>query len=140
MQSEERHSRIEPLIGCRLISVEQRDHSWCFGFSGDSVIVTESAWRLIVDGRIAVSSEDHGHPFGRPEPVDAASSAQWVVGQKVEAASISECTGDLTVEFSGKTQLQLLQVSSGYESWRLRTSGGETICTGGGTLVHSPRG
>jgi hypothetical protein len=58
----------------------------------------------------------------------------------VEAASVAADSGDLTIQFPGGIYLQLLQLSSGYESWRLSTDSGESICIGGGSIAHFPRG
>ena len=126
-----------PLIGHQLMSVEKKDYSWFFRFDGDVSVATDSPWRLFNEVRIVVTSEDDGHRFGLPDPVNAASIAlSTIVGRKVESAVISECSGDLTIEFSGRAQLQLLQMSGGYESWRLIAGDSETICMGGGELAH----
>jgi len=121
------------------MSIEKKDYSWFFKFASDISVVTESPWRLIYENRIVVTSEDHGHQFGLPEPVDAALVAvSKIAGHTVEAAVISECSGDLTIEFSGRAQLELLQMSGGYESWRLIVGNSETICMGGGEIAHFP--
>ena len=138
MTSADNYSR--PLIGRQLTAVEKRDYSWIFRFGDDAGVMTESAWRLMDGNRIVVASEDHGHKFGLPAPVDAVSKLQsFIVGRTVEAAEISMSSGDLIVAFGGTMQLQFLQLSSGYESWRLSVQGAETICTGGGGVAHFPR-
>lgn len=140
MNPEGTNSYCSPLVGEQLRSVEKRDFSWFFGFSGEVSLATETFWRLINEDRIVVTSEDHGHQFGLPEPVDAASVLSSIVGRSVEGAGIDASSGDLTIEFSGHVRLQLLQMSGGYESWRLSCLGSETICAGGGKLVHFPKG
>ncbi len=130
----ENHTR--PLTGIVLASVEKMDHTWFFRFTGDVTIATESQWRLL-QGHIVVTSEDHLQQFGLPEPVDATERVlESTAGRTIEKAAISPSSGDLTIDFSGGAQLQLLQVSSGYESWRLSAKSGETICTGGGSIAH----
>ena len=127
------------LVGQQLLSLENTDYTWSFNFSGDVVVATESLWRLITEERIIVTSEDHGHPFGLPEPVDARSRVlSSVLNRLVETASIHSPSGDLTLEFIGNIRLQFLQTSCGYESWRLNAPGSETICRGGGKIAHSP--
>ena len=138
MNPEGTNSSCSPLVGEQLLSVEKRDYSWFFGFSGEVFLATETSWRLINDDRIVVTSEDHGHQFGLPEPVDAVSVLSSIVGRTVERVGIDASSGDLTLEFSGRVRLQLLQMSSGYESWSLSSRGGEIICTGGGKLVQLP--
>jgi hypothetical protein len=139
VSSKQLDSYSNPLIGHQLVSVEKKDYSWFFGFDSDISVATESPWRLINEDRIVVTSEDHGHRFGLANPVDAASILMSAMdGRRVEAGVISECSGDLIIEFSGSAQLQLLQLSAGYESWRLIVGDSETICLGGGELAHFP--
>ncbi len=131
---------LEALIGRTLRAVEEHDHTWVFAFDAEVVICTYADWRLMVDGRIRVSSHDHGHVFGLPRPVDAVlESNRSVAGRIVESATIGSDTGDLRLEFGRSVRIELLQLSTGYESWDLSTPRGRTICTGGGCLVHLPR-
>ncbi len=125
-----------PLVGQRLLSVEKKNYTWLFVFSADVSIATESAWRVIERHRIVVGSEDHDQRFGRPSPVNAGNEVLTrAQGGIVEAVSVAADTGDLTISFSTTTYLQLLQLSSGYESWRLVANGQQTVCTGGGSIA-----
>jgi hypothetical protein len=129
----------DALTGQQLLSVEKADYTWSFVFSGNVSVATESPWRLIAEGRVVVTSEDDGQQFGLSEGVDAASCAHAVIGGRtVETAAIDPPSGGLTIEFNRRARLQLLQMSSGYESWRLSAPGGEIICTGGGEITHFP--
>lgn len=140
MKPEETDTHAKPLIGRQLLSVEKKDYSWFFGFGAGVSLATESPWRLIEQGRIAVSSEDHGQQFGLPAPVDAAREVlSRAAGRTVEAASVASDSGDLMVQFPGRVYLQQLQLSSGHESWRLSVDGSESICMGGGSIAHFPR-
>jgi len=133
-------SHAKPLIGRQLLSVEKKDYTWFFGFGDGTSLATESPWRLIDQNRIVVGSEDHDQQFGRPAPLDATREVlSCAGGLRVEAASIAAGSGDLSIRFCGGTYLQLLQLSVGFESWRLSTEGGEIICTGGGNIAHCPR-
>ena len=129
-----------PLIGRQLLSVEKKDYTWFFAFGPGVTLATESPWRFIKQGRIVVSSEDHNQQFGLPAPVDAARDLlSCARGLIVEGASVAADAGDLTVQFPGGLVLQLLQLSSGYESWRLTANGSESICVGGGSITHFPK-
>jgi hypothetical protein len=131
----DRHVR--PLVGNEVASVEKLDYSWFVRFGPGITVATESVWRLIGEGRIVLTSEDHGHQFGLPEPVDAeASLLVSLRGRRVTAAEIDPSSGDLTIDLGGGMQLQFLQTSLGYESWRLSAQGAETICGGGGEIIH----
>ena len=126
----------EGLVGQRLEHLEKKDYPWFFVFSDQSQIVTEAEWRLVGPERIIVGSDDHGHPFGLPAPVDAAERVLLHIGgQRVIGASITSNTGDLSVKFDGNHSLQFLQLSSGYESWRLNIRGALTYCTRGGLIA-----
>jgi len=134
------NSKVEPLVGQHLRSVEKKDYTWFFEFADDIAISTESPWRFMSAGGIVVTSEDHGQQFGLPAPVDAAERVlSRAAGQAVIAASIMRTTGDLSIEFAQQLHIQLLQMSCGYESWRLHIRGSETICTGGGEIAYFTR-
>ena len=123
------------LISRPLLSVEKKDQSWFFTFGSDVQVITESPWRLISQKAIEVTSEDHGHPFGLPQPIDAAKRLRSQIGGRiVAAASIDPPTGDLNVEFSDDLTMEFLQMSCGYESWRLNAPGRQVICLGGGDI------
>ena len=140
MEQEESDTYAKPLVGRQLLSVEKKDYSWFFEFGSGVSLATESPWRFIEQGRVVVSSEDHGQQFGLPAPVDAAKELQSrAAGHTVEGASLASDSGDLMVQFPGPAYLQLLQLSSGHESWRLYVDGSETICIGGGDIAHFPR-
>jgi hypothetical protein len=124
-------------VAQHLLVAEKRDYTWFFGFSGSVSVCTDGPWRL-VEERVVITSDDDGHKFGLPAPVDAASALSMIVGRSVDAVAIDAASGDLTISFSGRTRLQLLQMSRGYEAWRLSAPEGEMICTGGGTIAHFP--
>lgn len=124
------------LVGLKVSSVEKRDYTDFFHFTSGDRAQTEGPWRLIRDGRVEVTSEDHGQKFGLPAPVDAAAAAgEALLGQMVETAEIQKNTGDLVLRFKGGTELQLLQMSGGHESWQLYLNGAQIICTGGGDIA-----
>ena len=98
-----------PLIETRLLTLEKKDYTWVFVFGDGASLATEPPWRLIEQGRIVASSEDHDQRFGLPAPVDAVREVLSRVGSlMVEAASVASDSGDLTVRFAGGTYLQLL--------------------------------
>jgi len=130
----------KPLVGRQLLSLEKKDYTWFFEFGGSVSLATESPWRFIDQGCIVVSSEDHGQQFGLPAPVNAAREVlSRAAGLTVEAAWVVTESGDLIIQFPGQVFLQLLQLSSGYESWRLSADGELSICMGGGSIAHFPR-
>ncbi len=111
--------------------------SWSFRFGGGLEIRADCAWRLIVDGHIALSSEDHGQQYGHPSPVDAESQCQTrIVAQKIQSAVVREDTRDIVIVFESGARLEIVPISSGYESWQVAAPDGtQTIAQRGGNLV-----
>jgi hypothetical protein len=140
MNSPDYNSYCAPLVGQVLSSLEKKDYSWCFVFADEMSIVTESFWRFLTAEGIVVTSEDHGHQFGLPAPVDATERVLADVSRlTVIGASITRPASDLIVDFGRGVHLQFFQMSCGYESWRLYVRGDETICMGGGDVAHFRR-
>jgi hypothetical protein len=126
------------LVGLNVTAVEKLDYTLFCRFGPNDRAQTEGPWRLIRDGRVEVTSEDDGQKFGLPAPVDATAIVrEALTGKVVAKAEIHENTGDLVLTFADGTELQLLQMSGGYESWHLYVKGQEIICTGGGSLALS---
>ena len=77
------------LVGRRLDDVSKRDTIWVFTFSGGLGLDVQCLWRLVLAGRLKVTSEDHGHQFGLPAPVDCLTELrQRIVGTPVMAAAV----------------------------------------------------
>ncbi len=140
ISGKERDSCGKVLVGLQLSSVSKGDYSWTFGFADGSQVITESRWRLlriVGDEPIIITSEDDGHQFGLPEPVDA---AKWVssriVGHQVVAAEVFPESGDLMIEFTGGIWLELLQMSAGYEAWEFHVRDVWYVCQGGGKVCR----
>lgn len=92
--------------------------------------------RLVVDGVVRITTQDHGQHFGCSTPVDAADAVNRALSKvHVRRASIVHDTGDLIAEFEDGARLEVLTTSSGYESWSLFSpSGEETTALGGGQI------
>lgn len=111
--------------------------SWSFRFGEGLEIRADCVWRLVIGGHIALSSEDHGQQYGLPSPVDAEVQCRSLIVQvKIERAEVREDTRDIVIGFSSGSRLEILPISSGYESWQLAGPDGTlTIAQGGGNLV-----
>ena len=129
-------STIPEVAGARLQSVEKKDYSWFFTFTDRVSVATELPWRFVTSNGIVVTSDDHGEKFGLPSPVDASLRVLSAIQDTpIRSTRVDTQTGDLFVCFSDTTFLQFLQMSCGYEAWRLRLGDRETICTGGGEIA-----
>ncbi len=128
------------MIGRSVTEVEKKDYTWFFRFDDGTVIGTEDSWRLIANGRIAITSEDHGHQFGLDSPVDAAAVVKAKTnGKTVGRTLVDNNTGDLTL-FMESTFLTFFCLSAGYEAWRITHGETEFICKGGGKVVKISNG
>ncbi len=97
--------------------------SWRVAFE-PSFMVSTLQWRLIGARSIIVTSEDDGHHFGHPEPVDAEAKANDAIGEsRVSGVKLDERTGDLSVSIGGAISLEIVSYSSGYETWQLYRDG-----------------
>jgi len=142
-QSNELEAVVGPLRARVLRKVEQ-DGAWRFRFTGGIQLSSRSAWRLLVGGRVTVSSEDDGLPLGLREAVDAAAELESALeGRSVVAAGVSAATGDLTLDFGDALELQLLQLSSVRDAWTLDAPDdgalGRVVCVAGGQVTRVPR-
>ncbi|MFO0891170.1 MAG: DUF6188 family protein [Isosphaeraceae bacterium] len=131
------------LTSRRLTAVEHAGHgTWRFHFGDDAEVHSDSPWRLFRDGRIALSSEDHGHRYGLPGPIDAeAACVAEVGGAVVRSAEVRDESRDFVVTFESGVRLEIVPLSSGYESWKLGGPGGLfVVAQGGGDLAVWSRG
>jgi hypothetical protein len=110
---------------------------WAFLFEAGIGIGAECPWRLLQDGRVAISSEDHLQQYGLPARLDAAEEAYQLLGARpVTSVEVREGTADLILGFGDNLRLEFLPISSGYESWVVTTpSGFQIIAQGGGQLA-----
>jgi len=111
--------------------------SWFFRLGDSLCISVECPWRVVANGTIAVSGDDHEQRFGLPEPIDSAQKASSLLaGHVVRNVEVSSGTADLRIFFDKEVQLEIIPFSSGYEGWQVSTPSGETvIAQGGGNLA-----
>jgi hypothetical protein len=124
------------MIG-RTLSVEfSEPNNWWFSFEDSVGISVECPWRIIEDGSISVSGDDHRQQFGLPAPIDAAAFAtQRLAGTPITRVEVRSGTADLVLNLEGGLRLEILPFSSGYESWQVvRPDGKHVVAQGGGQL------
>jgi hypothetical protein len=132
---------IEWLIGKSRVRVHQRyPENFSFEF-GTGVLKVDCLWRIIAADRLVRTSLDHGHQYGLPAPVDAYAEAEsMLIGRQVTAVHWREATADLTVDFEGNRQLEVLSNSSGYEPWNFVAPGIHLVALGGGGIADFSTG
>jgi hypothetical protein len=118
------------------VSVNESGHYWFFGLGDSSTISVECPWRLLLKGKIRVTSEDHNQQYGLPAPIDAAAEANKLLNASlISSAEIRHGTGDLLINFEGELTLEVIPVFSGYEAWQFSTPQGRHVLAGcGGEL------
>jgi hypothetical protein len=108
---------------------------WNFTFDDETVLRVGCLWRLVVQGRVALSGDDHLQKFGLDTPVDAGESAMRILsGKIVSAVELHEGTADIGVEFSDGTRLELVKNSSGYEPWGVSSKHINMFANGSGDV------
>ena len=108
----------------RLDAVVKHDYSWEFVFSEGVRLQVECLWRLVVSSKLLITSEDHGHQFGRPAPVDCLGELRrQIVGAVVEAVKVRAGTIDITLDLGSDRILEVIPTSAGYEAWQVSAPG-----------------
>ena len=126
------------LVGRTLSAAERLGPCvWRFRFGPDAEVRSECPWRVIRNGGIALSSEDHGHQYGLPAPVDAEAECRVLIGRaEVRSAEVRAESRDLVIGFGPGLRLELIPLSSGYESWQLAGPRRlQIVAMGGGELA-----
>ena len=126
------------LIGRKLSGVQRHDNGWLFEFENSIGLSAECPWRVLTQ-TIVLTDSDHGQQFGLPAPLDGAQEAtRLLYGKLVKWTALRGGTGDLSIQFSDGTTLELLNLSGGYEAWQLSGDDVSVIAQGGGTVVTHP--
>jgi hypothetical protein len=129
-------SELAWLAGHSVQSLTRREFDWVLYFDRGVHLVIACLWRLVEAGRIRVTSEDDGHQFGVPVPVDAAAEVnRRIAKESVVAVELREGTLDLELRFKSGHILQIIPDSSGSEAWDLSNGSSQFIAVGGGELA-----
>jgi hypothetical protein len=127
---------LEWLVEHRFREVIRYESTWDFVFDDEAVINTGCLWRFVKSGRIRLTSEDDGHRFGLPGPVNAVLTLnQALAGAKVVSVTLTDGTLDLEIRLTTGHALQIIPDSSGYEAWQASKPGWSCFAQGGGNLV-----
>lgn len=119
---------------------EHYPQNFSFEF-GPGVLRVDCLWRIVADGRLVLTSQDHGHQFGLSAPLDAYAMAEsLLLGRRVTAVRLRRETADLVVEFDGGFFLEVLSDSSGYEPWQLAAPGVHLVALGSGEVADFSAG
>mgnify|MGYP003643526270 CR=1 FL=1 len=117
------------LAGKALEAVQFEQLVWSFRF-GNYWINECASWRLCDSDGIYITSEDHEHSFGVGYPIDAKAEIEGQLSEYlIWKMEYIQSTGDLKLMFKRQENdyatskyLEVLSVSSGYESWTMTKS------------------
>ena len=114
---------VDGLLRGSTVRFFRNEGQWSIQFGAQYALSTNS-WRLLGAKSIIVTSEDHGHQFGLPAPVDAGLRAnEAVVGYHVTGFEMDSATGDASVRIGEALILQIVTWSMAYETWQLYSDG-----------------
>jgi hypothetical protein len=125
------------LVGRSVCSVTFHEPTlWTFNFGQKDCVGVECLWRIVKQRRVVLTSQDHGHQFGLPAPVDAEARCTELLSKRlVEAVQLREATADLEIEFTNDLRLEVIPDSTGYESWNMHTPSDTTYYVQGGGMI-----
>jgi hypothetical protein len=111
------------LVGRWLVDVETIDGDWLIYFDRKVRLRVPYLWRILVDDKIALCSADHGAEFDSDKPLDTGQRFRELIRNKVvQRITVRDDAGDLAIVFSGRTMLEILQISRQASSWVLSDS------------------
>lgn len=123
------NSPLENIVGSYIESVEFEPEakSWLLKFrNGDSLNI-ECMWRLLEEGVITSTSEDHSQFFGREKPFDGIAALNEMGAHEIRAVKVSQSTGDINFTLGQYFILQITATSAGYESWQYIQNSGKSF-------------
>ncbi len=127
------------LIGTCLKSVERLEHEDdAFIFTNGAGLVVPSLWRIVAEGQITLSRNDHGRQYGLPARIDCIAEVIKRLGQQpVTKITIQPETSDLILGFGNDLRFEVISDSSGYEGWRFSGADGlQIVVSPGGELSY----
>lgn len=119
--------------------IVRHEQGWVFSFGRACWLTLECPWRIVVDDRMALASEDDGQRFGGSAPIDIEANANAMIGHlRVVSLAMAEGTADIQIIFDGDTRVDVFNDSMGYEGWQAGFRDGDTdvsIVCGGGARI-----
>ena len=102
------------------VSVQRHDNTWTIELVAPFLLSVEGMWRLIGKTYVLATSEDDGHQFGLPAPLDVEEKANTLLsGKVIQQIELDRRTGDLRFEFDDSLVLEIVTTSMGYETWQV---------------------
>jgi hypothetical protein len=118
------------------IVYEKDGDSWYLTFDNDISFSFYTIWRLFKNDIVTLISNDHGHQFGLPKPVDLILDLKSSLDNKtLKEICVEKNSGDLYLNFDEDVKLIAYVSSMGYESFQFSANGKQFIGQGGGDIT-----
>jgi hypothetical protein len=147
--------RLPRLEGLHLIELVRRQHDWVAVFDGRTSIVIWCLWRLVRPGSILATSGD-AHTSGSAKAAALCIKGATIVSatvalgavclpsppsppsKKPRIAKIVGGPADVEIVFDNGVALELIQISSRYESWMIVSPGSPDLIACSDGIATSP--
>lgn len=106
------------------IDTVQFDDVWRIAFTNGDQLEIKCLWRLLEEGFITATSDDHGKDFGWKQIFDGVDALSALAKHQIMNVSMLPETGDIGIKFDNGTILQIIPVSAAAESWRFTQEDG----------------
>lgn len=129
-------SSLQWLVGDRIESskYDSNSQAWLITFQSGATLNIECIWRLLEEGVICSSSEDHGNQFGLAKPFNGEAALTEMGQHEIKSVTVTPDVGDITITFGSLFILQVIVTSAGYEAWQAKHSNGQSVVAGSGQL------
>lgn len=116
----------------------EESQDWLFEFNKGAIIRISTPWRIIDTKQIRQTSDDEGHIYGLPKPVNVAKNVmEMLKGKKIIEFSTDTITADIVFKFEDNLKIQTFGNSSGYEPWYMWFKNKEEyVATGEGKIYR----
>ena len=121
------------LVGSEIESIEvSEEELWDFEVRPAGSFQTQNPWRLLRGDVLEVTSSEHGHQYGLPEPINSAKlTKSKVSGLAIESVTMPAKSGDLILTFEEGFSLEIRALFRGYDSWHAIDPEGNRVSMNG---------
>ncbi|WP_444921923.1 hypothetical protein ACJJID_06150 [Microbulbifer sp. CnH-101-G] len=120
---------LQNIVGSRIESAkfDKPSKSWLIHFANGDSLNIECMWRLIEDGCICSTSDDHDQMFGRDKPFNGEAALNEMAEHEILSAQCNDLVGDISIKLGEYFVLEVVAISAGYESWQYKQKGGNSF-------------
>ena len=110
--------------------------TWTLQFNSGAELSNFSLCRIIKEKQLLACTTDQGEWFGLGEPYSAETEMNNLISNGVVSeVSHGSCGNDLVFSFNNGISIEILSISTGYETWEYRTQEGSLyVAMGSGNI------